>query len=303
MAMIEERGAVDVTVDVVIHMILGLVALMCLVPFVHLAAVSLSATTPVATNQVWLWPVGFNVDNYLYIFRSDRTFLGCMLTSVERVLVGVSVGLLISIITAYPLSRDNIQMPGRVAIKTLIIFGMMFNAGFIPYFLSLRNLGLLDKFAVLILPGAFNVFNTILIMNYFRGLPNEIYESAVLDGASHLQVLFRVFLPVSQPVLATVTLFSTVSHWNSWFDGFVFLRHVDQWPLQSYLYGRVILKQIEQMAAREAAHGTVSAGLSEISPEALSNAMVFVTMVPIMLVYPFLQRYFVTGLTLGAVKE
>ncbi len=303
MAMIEERGAVDVAVDAVIYIALGLLALVCLLPFVHLAAVSLSETAAVATHTVWLWPKGLNIDNYIYILRSDPTFLRCMGVSVQRVLIGVSLSLLISIITAYPLSRDHIHMPGRSVIKTLIIFGMMFNAGFIPYFISLRNLGLVDKFAVLVIPGAFSVFNTILIMNYFRGLPQELYESAVLDGANHLDVLFRVFLPISQPVLATIVLFSTVGHWNAWFDGFVFIRHVDRWPLQSYLYGRVTLKKIEQMAAREAAHGMVSEGLFEISPEALSNAMVFVTMIPIVLVYPMLQRYFVTGLTLGAIKE
>jgi len=301
--MVLERGAVDVIINVILHVLLALLALMCLLPFIHVAAVSLSEITAVSTHKVGFWPEGFNLDNYRYIVMSDRTFLRCAGVSVLRVLVGVSLGLLITVVTAYPLSRDNIHMPGRTAIKTLMIFGMMFSAGFIPTYLSLNNLHLIDKFAVLVVPGAFNIFNTILVMNYFRGLPNELYESAALDGANHFQVLVSIFLPLSKPVLATVTLFSAIGHWNSWFDGYIYIKDVDRWPLQSYLYGRVTSKILEKMAGREAQHGASGESLFNVTPEGLSNAMILVAAIPILLAYPFLQRYFVSGLTLGAIKE
>ena len=182
-----------------------------------------------------------------------------------------------------------------------MLLGMLFSGGLIPTFLAYKNLGLINRFAVLVIPGALNVFFTILLANFFRGLPHELWESAVLDGASQLDVLLRIYLPLSLPSLATVALFSAVGHWNSWFDGIAFMQRVDQWPLQSYLYVKVTAKKL----VGEMRTGTVSSRIEEYlnaSPEGLITAMIVIASLPIMMVYPFLQRYFVTGLTLGAVK-
>jgi len=300
MAMVEERGIVDRTVDIVLYAILTLLGLACLLPFLNVIAISLSGFTAVSAKAVWFWPISFNLDNYGYILADD-VFIRSFGISVLRVLVGVSLSLLVMVITAYPLSRDNIYMPGRTVFKALMLFGMMFGGGLIPYFLSLSNLGLLNKFAVLVIPTALNIFNTILIINFFRGIPPELYESAVLDGANHLQVLFRIFLPISTPVLATVTLFSSVGHWNSWFDGLIYLKDSSQWPLQSYLYTRVTTRMLQWNVSGSA--DRAGATFQQATPEGLQAAMIIIATIPIILVYPALQRYFVTGLTLGAVKQ
>jgi putative aldouronate transport system permease protein len=159
----------------------------------------------------------------------------------------------------------------------------------------------LNKFWVLVIPPALNIFYVILIINFFRGIPHELWEAALLDGANHLQVLFRVFIPISKPVLATVTLFSAVQHWNSWFDGVIFLKEASQWPLQSYLYSMVTTRMLQWQTAVSAERA--GQAFLEATPEGLATAMILIATIPILLVYPLLQRYFVTGLTLGSIKE
>jgi putative aldouronate transport system permease protein len=285
--------------------LLTLMALACLLPFVHLLAKSFSDRQSVSADVVSFWPIGFNTENYAYIL-SNRQFLGSFGVSTARVLLGVVLTLFITVITAYPLSRDRIHMPGRTAIKVLFLIGMLFSAGLIPYFLAVRNLGLYNNFLVLVIPGALSIFNVIVVMNFFRGIPVELEEAALLDGASHLDILFRVFIPVSLPVLATVTLFTAVGHWNAWFDGIVFLSKSESWPLQSFMYTVVTSRMLEwqtstiglgQQNAAQSAQSFLNA-----TPQGLVAAMIFIASLPIMLVYPILQRYFVTGLTIGSVK-
>lgn len=290
----------DRIVDAILYTVLLFLALACLMPFIHVAALSLSSQGAIAKRQVILWPIGMHLQNYEFIM-ADRLFINSFGVSVLRVIVGVSLGLLVTAITAYPLSRDHLHMPGRTVFKLLLLFGMMFSGGLIPYFLALRDLGLLNTFWVLIIPLALNIFHVILVINFFRGIPQELWEAAVLDGANHLQVLFQVFLPISTPVLATVTLFSAVLHWNSWFDGVIFLKEAVQWPLQSYLYSKVTTRTLQWQTATSAEiAGQV---FQEATPEGLATAMILIATIPILIIYPMLQRYFVTGLTLGSVKE
>jgi putative aldouronate transport system permease protein len=189
-------------------------------------------------------------------------------------------------------------MPGRTAFKLVMLFGMLFSAGLIPYFLSMRNLGLLDNFMVLILPPALNIFYTIVMINFFRGILSELADAAFVDGASHFDVLCRIYVPISLPSLATITVFSAVQHWNAWFDGILFLRQASMWPLQSLAYQKVTMRQVEWISKV----GFQTTDFFQITPQGLSAAFVMFAAVPIMLVYPFLQRYFLTGLTLGSVK-
>lgn len=302
--MIRDRGLSNHLVDIALYVILALMALACLLPFWHLLAKSFSSRTAVMADIVSLWPIGFNTENYAFIMN-NRQFIGSFGVSVARVLLAVVLTLLITVITAYPLSRDRIHMPGRTVVKVLFLIGMLFNAGLIPYFLAMRNLGLYNNFLVLVLPGALSIFNTIVVMNFFRGIPIELEEAALLDGASHFDVLFRVFVPVSLPVLATVTLFTAVAHWNSWFDGIVFLSKSENWPLQSFMYTVVTSRMLEWQTAsigigQDASRAAQS--YENATPQALVAAMIFLASFPIVLVYPFLQRYFVTGLTIGSVK-
>jgi putative aldouronate transport system permease protein len=299
---ITERTFLDSFVDVVIYVVVGLLALLCLLPFFNVIAKSLSSFDAINVGIVRLLPVGLNFDNYGLLLR-DNLFINSFVVSILRVVLAVPLTLLLCAVTAYPLSRDTLRMPGRKAFKMVLLFGMMFSGGLIPTFISYRWLDLLNRFQVLILPGAFNIFYTILLINFFRGIPHEMAESAVLDGAGHFDILFRIFLPVSLPSLATVAVFSAVGHWNSWFDGVMFLNKPELWPLQSFLFQRVmqaptnnLRSQLTSDVAREALSFANATG------EGQRAAMIVIASIPIMLVYPFLQRYFVKGLTLGAVK-
>ena len=236
--MIEEQGFFDRLADAIIHLVVGVLAITCMLPFFGIIAESLSSAEAINVGLVKLWPIGFNVDNFGMLMR-DQMFKNSFVISVLRVVVAVPLTLFMSAITAYPLSRDVLHMPGRTVYRVVLIFGMLFSGGLIPTFISYRWLGLLNTFPVLILPGAFNIFYTILLINFFRGIPQELSESAVLDGAGHFDILFRIFLPVSLPSLATVAVFTAVGHWNSWFDGVMFLRTPELWPLQSFMYQRV----------------------------------------------------------------
>jgi putative aldouronate transport system permease protein len=293
--MIEERSIFDRIADTLIYTFLAALALVCLLPFINVLALSFSSRAAVSTGQVSLWPIGFNLQNYEYIL-ADKMFLASFGNSIVRVLAGVSAILLVAVLTAYPLSRDRMYMPGRTIYKVLLLIGMLFSGGLIPFFLAIRAMGLYGNFLVLIIPGALNVFYAIILINFFRGIPQELEEAAVLDGASHADVLFRVFIPISTPALATIALFAAVQHWNSWFDGIVFMNDRESWPVQSLMYAIITTRQL---------NWNVGAGLQgfvNATPEGLRSAMIFVATVPILLVYPFLQRYFVTGLTIGSVK-
>ena len=302
MAVQERRHLADTIADVVIWTVAIVAVAVCLLPFVTLVAKSLSGRQAVERNLVTFWPIGFSLDNYDTLLN-NAAFVNSLGISVARVLVGVSLNLFIVMVTAYALSQDQFHIPGRTVFKLVMIFGMLFYPGLIPTYVSYKSLGLLDTFAVLVLPGALNIFFTILMANFFRGIPKEMSESARLDGANHFQILVRVFLPLSLPSLATVSLFAAVRHWNSWFDGVIFLNRSEKWPLQTYLYAQVTMK----LLLRRDLLGRLSGDDPErlirgATGEALAAAMIVVATVPIMLVYPFVQRYFVKGLTLGALK-
>lgn len=298
--MIQERGLIYRVADILLYTILLILVILCVAPFIHVVAVSLSSFKAVSSNSVVLWPIGPHLQNYEYILRNEA-FIRSFGISTLRVIVGVSLSLLVMIITAYPLSRDTVHMPGRTIFKVILLFAMLFDGGLIPTFLAYNNLGLINQFWVLVIPGMLNIFLCILIINFFRGISKELWEAAILDGASHMQVLFRVFVPISQPVIATVTLFSAVGHWNSWFDGLIYLKTLAKWPLQSYLYSLVTTRDLQWRSAG----GANQAGelFQQATPEGLATTMILVAAIPILLVYPLLQRYFIHGLTLGSVKE
>ena len=297
--MFTEQRIGDKIVDAIIWTAAIALSAVCVLPFLTVISRSVSARTAVLSNQVLFWPVGFSLDNYSFLMR-DLTFLTSFAISVARVLVGVTLNLALIIITAYPLSQDQFHIPGRTVFKVILVFGMLFDGGLIPAYLAYKNLGLLNRFAVLVLPGSLNIFFAILMINFFRGIPRELSESALLDGANHLAVLVRVFLPLSLPSLATVGLFSAVGHWNSWFDGIVFLSKREMWPLQSYLYVQVTQKRLATLVGENIRSDPDL--MRKITPEGLAAAMIMIGSIPIILVYPFVQRYFVKGLTLGAVK-
>ncbi|TYP78959.1 carbohydrate ABC transporter permease [Paenibacillus methanolicus] len=279
-------------------LLLTLVTLLGIIPFVHLLSVSLSSNTAAMAGEVKLWPVGFNLDAYRYLGEKAEFFRSLWM-SVERVVLGTVINLFLVFITAYPLSKPGSQFRSRTAYVWFFAITMFFGGGLIPTYMVVKMTGVIDSVWALILPGALNVWNMILMLNFFRSIPRELDEAATIDGAGHWTILWRVYLPVSLPSIATVGLFTIVGHWNSWFDGILYLNSPDKYPLQTYL-STLIMSINSQMTSLSIEQLEAMENLSE---KTLRTAQIFMGALPIMLVYPFLQKYFVKGMTVGSVKE
>ena len=279
------------------YVILTITAACCLLPFINLLAVSFSESSAVAAGDVTFWPVGFTLDSYKFVASSDK-FLRAFMISIIRVILGVIVNMLMMVITAYPLSRDNKQLAGRNIYAWFFVITMLVGGGLIPTYLVIVKTGLINSIWALILPGALPVYNMVILLNFFRGLPKELEEAARIDGASFWAVLWKIILPVSKPALATVGLFCIVNHWNSWFDGLIYMNTPRMYPLQSYL--QTMIMNPEQML--QAAGSDYTKLLAMVNARTSRAAQLFLGALPILCVYPFLQKYFTTGLVLGSVK-
>lgn len=275
--------------------VLLLVAVICLIPIVHVIALSFSGSSAVMAGQVTLWPVKATLASYnILMQRSD--FFDSFRMSLFRVLLGTVVNLILIVLTAYPLSKNKNQFHGRTIYAWYLIVTMIFTGGLIPTYMVVKQMGLINSIWALILPGAVPVWNTVLMMNFYRNLPREIEESAFIDGADHLVVLIKLYVPLSAPAVATVALFSIVGHWNSWFDGLIYLNTPSMYPLQTFLYmvgtaitqGATTTENVEYMR--------------EISDRTLRSAQLVIAMVPVLIAYPFLQKYFTKGIVMGSVK-
>lgn len=273
---------------------LMLLAAACLFPLVHVLAISFSSGPAVAAGRVALWPVEFTTAAYDFAL-SRPAFRSAFMVSVQRVSLGTVVNMILTVLVAYPLSKENAIFPSRTVYTWFFVVTMLVSGGLIPLYMVVRWTGLLDSIWALVLPSAVPVFNVVLLMNFFRGLPRELEEAAFVDGASHWEVLFRIYLPLSTPALATLTLFSFVMHWNSWFDGLIFMNSPDNYPLQSYLQTLVIGQDLSQFSMDPQL-------LRLVSNDTFKAAQIFIGALPILVLYPFLQRYFVKGIVLGSVK-
>ncbi len=275
-----------------IYSFMGFLAFLCLLPLINILAISLSDYKEVSKGLVNLWPVGFNIDSYKVILN-QRAFLNSFGISVLRIILGTSLNIVLTVLMAYPLSKTSRTMPGRNILMWLLIFAMLFNGGLVPTYMLIKNLGLINRLWVLILPGALPLFNVILIMNFIRMLPKDCEEAAIIDGASYWQVLLKVIVPLSMPSLATVTLFSLVGHWNEYFSGIIYL-DISKYPLQTYLFTMNVNRDITNLEQ--------ALLFARVNDKTMLSAQIFVAMIPILVIYPLLQRYFVKGIVLGAVK-
>ncbi len=284
--------------DYVILVIMVLICITILFPIVHLTAVSFSDKSAVAAGKVLVWPVNFTVFAYQTVMK-DKLFFTSFIVSVKRVILGLAVNFSLTIITAFPLSRRSNEFRARSVYMWVLVFTMLFSGGLIPWYLNIKALGLLNSIWALILPGAVPVFSVVVLMNYFRGLPKELDEAAIVDGVGPWRLMLSIYLPMALPSLATISLFSIVGHWNAFFDGLVLMNTQEKYPLQTYL------NQIMVQMTTNTSHMTREEiiRLSKISDKTINAAKILVSMIPILIVYPFLQKYFVTGLTLGSVKE
>ncbi|GBF74304.1 ABC transporter permease [Paenibacillus sp. 598K] len=275
--------------------VLIVLALLCIIPLIHVLAVSLSAKSAADANIVGLWPVDWTLEAYKKT-TNNPVFLSSMWIAVQRTVIGTALTLLLAFLAAYPLSKETSAFRGRNVYAWLFVFTMLFNGGLVPFYMVIQRLGLMDSFWVLVLPGAVNVFLTILMLNFFRGIPKELEEASLIDGAGHFRTLFSIYLPVSLPAIATIALFSMVFHWNSWFDGLLYIGDPSRYPLATFLQTVIIQRDMSSMSLSPAE-------MALISQKTVKSAQIFIGALPILLVYPLLQRFFVKGLVMGSVKE
>ncbi|NSW89261.1 MAG: carbohydrate ABC transporter permease [Firmicutes bacterium] len=271
-----------------------MVMLVTLYPVMHITFASLSKPVLVVQHSgLLLYPKGFNFDAYISVFKNPMITLGFSNTLIY-VIFGTIVNLILTSLGAYALSRKDLYW--KNIIMLIIVFTMFFSGGLIPFYLTVTHLGLLNKRLALIIPSAINTTNLIIMRTSFKTIPDGIEESATMDGANDFTILFRIVLPLSLPVVAVMTLFYSVSHWNSWFNAMIFLRNRALYPLQLILREILILNSTESMVT------DISATEKEPVSETIKYATIMVSIVPIMMIYPFLQKYFVKGIMIGALK-
>lgn len=281
---------------VINYVFLACMAFICLIPLINVLAISFSSSSAAAAGYVKLWPVNFTLASYEYAF-AKKEFIQSFAVSIRRVGLGYIVNMIMTISLAYPLSKEKESFRARNVYAWFFIITMMFSGGLIPTFITVKMMGLTNTLWALVLPGAVPVFNVILLMNFFRGLPKEIEEAAYIDGASHWTTLLKIYLPLSKPSLATISLFVIVGHWNGWFDGMIYMNSPKNWPLQTYLQSIIINPDLSQQTSSEQL-----ATMDAISDRTFKAAQVFLAAAPILAVYPFLQKYFMKGLVMGSVK-
>lgn len=271
-------------------------SIICILPLVHVLALSFSNSSAAGAGLVKLWPIGFTTNSYEFILKKPA-FLNSLVVTLERVFLGTFINMMITLLVAYPLSKETQTFRFRTLYAWLFVFTILFSGGLIPWYMTVKWTGIMDTIWALVLPGAVPVFNIILLLNFFRGLPKELEESSSIDGASHWTTLWRIYAPLSMPALATIGLFTIVGHWNAWFDGLILMKSHDNYPLSTYL--QTILVSIDLTKVS----GESMKDLSEVSDRTAKSAQIFLGALPILLVYPFLQKYFVKGIVLGSVKE
>jgi len=279
------------------YFFLSVLALLCVAPLVHMLAVSFSSNLAAQAGEVTFWPVGFT--NAAYVFLMDNAaFWRAMWISVLRIIIGGGLSIFLTVLTAYPMSRRPEVFPARKYYVWFLFFTMLFGGGLIPSFILMDTLGLIDSFWVLVIPGLVGVWNIILVLNFYRStLPKELDEAAFIDGASHWTVLFKIYIPLSKAVIATITLFAVVGIWNDWFTGMIFMNRAEMYPMQTFLYFSLQAGGLDFLTAAQQ-----DAMFDHLSQETLHAAQIFIGALPVMLLYPFLQKYFTKGIVLGSVK-
>ena len=275
------------------YILLTLLAFLCLYPFLNVLAYSLSGYNAVLSGRVTFYPIDFTLDAYRDILRRTQIWIS-MRTTVIVTLLGTALSLILTIFAAYSLSRQD--LPGRKVLTGFILFTMYFGGGLIPTFLVVKGVGLYDSLGALFIPQSINVFNFIVMRTFFRGLPESLEEAARIDGASYVQCLFKIVLPLSLPIIATMGLFYAVGYWNTYFDALIYIQDPDKYTLQLRLRGLLFGNELNNSGASLEGLGT------QVMSQSLKMATVAVSTIPILVVYPWLQKYFVKGVMVGSVK-
>lgn len=288
-----KKSAGDIIADVLIYIIIGLLALICIIPLIHVLAVSVSGDAEVYANNVWLIPKNFNLNAYKIVIKDPSMMRSLMYTILITVLF-TALGMFLTICAAYALSRDRLK--GKKVFNVLFIITMYFSAGVIPEYLLIDRLNLLDTTASLVLPLAFSAYNMIILRTAMQALPKSLEEAAQLDGCNDFRILIQVMLPLCVPTLATLTLFYAVGRWNAFQDALYYIQSDALKPLQFKLYNLVNASGSTGALSQE------SGGTQQQAAEVVKSATIMFATIPIVIVYPFVQRYFVSGVMIGAVK-
>lgn len=279
--------------DTINFIVLSVCTLICLAPFLHILAISLSSVRPIISGQVSLFPVDLNFEAYFKVFSNPSMIrsLGftVLLTGIFTVMCMV-----MTIAMGYPLSKNKLK--GRKGFMFIVVITMFFSGGIIPEYILIRNLNMMDSIWALVLPGLINPFYLIILISFFNNIPESLEESAEIDGSSHFRTLLSIMLPLSLPVITTLSLFYAVGRWNGFTDTLMYINSPELYPLQLKLYQLIQNNMISELIQMEGGQ------MATVVPESLKAASVIFATVPILIVYPWLQRYFVSGVMLGAVK-
>ncbi|OMF36890.1 ABC transporter permease [Paenibacillus sp. FSL H8-0548] len=294
----------DKTLQVVIYFLLVLLGLATLYPFWNSAVISFNLGLDTAKGGITFWPRMFTLDNYKIVFQNER-ILDAFLISVLRTVAGTLISIFFTAIFAYGLSVKGVI--GKKFYMIFAIITMYFSGGLIPFYLLNRELGLMDTFWVLIIPTAVSVWNMIIFRTFFMGLPEGLEESAKIDGASTFGIFFKIVLPLSGPVIATLSLFTAVYHWNDWFSATIFINDAKLYPIQTLLQqimnSNTMSEQLSIAAQGSGAATDALSRMQSVTSKSLTMATMMVATIPIVLVYPFVQRFFVKGVLIGSLKE
>lgn len=287
----------DIILDVTILIFLAVITFITVYPFWNILIVSLNDAQDALRGGLFFWPRKFSLASYEQIL-SNKEFMASIKVTVARTLIGTPIAVLVTAMCAYAVSRK--ELVGRKFLNLFFIFTMYFGGGIVPYYMIIKSLGLTDNFLVYVIPGAMGVYNMILIRSYIDTIPEDLFESARLDGANDVIIFFKIILPIAKPILVTVALFVAVTQWNSWFDAYLFTSSQDLKPMQSILVE--ILNQYQTGDSQSSQMSAAAAGRTT-TPDSIRMAATIVSTIPIIIVYPFIQKYFVKGMMIGAVKS
>ena len=277
---------------IVNNILLIILALLCVTPFIHIVAVSFSDAASTSAGTVGLWPKGFQLDAYIKVLKDPSVYKAFGITLLRMVL-GTAYSMIVTVCAAYPLSYDKDEFPGRRFFVVFFFIAMIFNGGIIPYYLLIKELNLLNTIWALVI-GTVPIGNVIILMNFFRTLPKGLREAAEMDGASHWHILTRIYLPLSKPSLATLAMLCLIGHWNDWFGGLIYMQDMDKYPLQTYIYN----------AMQSTSTFTDAVSGADVAPrQAVIAALIAISIIPVIIVFPILQKHVKDGMVIGAIKE
>ncbi|MGO4496135.1 carbohydrate ABC transporter permease [Paenibacillus sp. 2RAB27] len=278
------------------YVLLGIFGISCILPIIHILSLSLSSEHAVLSGFVGLWPVGFTLDSYKLLIEGTR-IVHAFKNSVEITVVGTILNLVFTILAAYPLSRTYFYY--RKPLTLMILFTMLFSAGLIPSYLLVKSLGLVNTYGALWIPGLVGVYHLLVLKTFFENIPGELEDAARIDGCSETRLIMQIMLPLSMPVIATLILFSAVGHWNSFFSVMIYINSSEKHNLTVLVQQMIMNNQL----AQQVTEGRLSDDMMEsVTPQSIQSAGVIAMVVPMLVVYPFLQKYFVKGVMIGSIK-